>query len=225
MTAAQKNLSPSQIIQKKTTTKREEGRSLGLTPHSAPFSRNVATNIGKKLFTLLSACFPANNKVHKIINKNTINLMLSCSCMNNIKQSIANHNKAILSKEKIKEEQIKICNCRNRTLCPLQGNCLQKGLVYQATVTQTNTMREDIYIGIIENEFKTRYNQHSPSFRLSHKSSATSLSEHIWKLKENNTDHAVTWRILEKYSHTRQQPVNATCAQRRRPILPTPTLL
>ena len=87
---------------------------------------------------------------------------------------------------------------RNRTLCPLHGNCLQIGVVYQATVTQTNTMREDIYIGIIENGFKTRYNQHTSSFRLSHKSSATSLSGHIWKLKENNTDHTVTWKILEK---------------------------
>ena len=115
--------------------------------------------------------------------------------MSNIKQSIANHNKAILSTETIKEEQIKLCNCRNRTLCPLQGNFLQKGVVYQATVTQTNTMREDVYIGTTENEFKTRYNQHTSSFRLSHKSSATSLSEHIWKLKENNT---VTWKILEK---------------------------
>ena len=99
---------------------------------------------------------------------------------------------------KIKEEQIKLCNCRNRTFCPLQGNCLQKGVVYQAIVTQTNTMREDIYIGITENEFKTRNKQHTSSFRLSHKSSATSLSEHIWKLKESNTDHTVTWKILEK---------------------------
>ena len=79
-----------------------------------------------------------------------------------------------------------------------EGNCLQKGVVYQATVTQTNTMRENIYIGIIENEFKTRYKQHTSSFRLSHKSSAASLSEYIWKLKENNTDHKVTWKILEK---------------------------
>ena len=118
--------------------------------------------------------------------------------MSSIKQNIANHNKAIQSKEKMREEQIKLCNCRNRTLCRMQGNCLQLGVVYQATVTQTNTMREDIYIGITENEFKTRYNQHSSSFRLSHKSSATSLSDHIWKLKQNNTDHTVTWKILEK---------------------------
>ena len=33
LTAIQKNLSPSQIIQKKTATKREEGRSLGSSPH------------------------------------------------------------------------------------------------------------------------------------------------------------------------------------------------
>ena len=74
----------------------------------------------------------------------------------------------------------------------------KKGVVYQATVTQTNTMREAIYIGITENEFKTRFNQHTSSFRHSHKSSATSLREHIWKLKENNTDHTETCKILEK---------------------------
>ena len=103
-------------------------RRMKITWFNPPYSKNVATNIGKKLFTLLSACFPANNKLSKILNKNTI--QLSYSCMSNIKQRIANHNKAILSKENIKEEQIKLCNCRNRTLCPLQGNCLQKGVVY-----------------------------------------------------------------------------------------------
>ena len=170
-----KNLSPSRIIQKKTATNREEGRSLGSTPHTA--KTLPPTLVKKKFLTLLSACFPENNKLYKIINKNTIKL--SYSCMSNTEQRIANHNKAILCKEKIEEEHIKLCNCRNRTLCPLQANCLQKGVVYQATVTQTNTMREDIYIAITENEFITRYNQHTSSFRLSHKSSATSLSEHI----------------------------------------------
>ena len=71
-------------------------------------------------------------------------------------------------------------------------------VVYQATVTQANTIREDIYIWITENEFKTRYYQHTSSFRLSHKSSATSLSEHIWKLKESNADQTLTRKILER---------------------------
>ena len=43
-----------------------------------PYSKKVATNMGKKFFTLLSACFPANNKLYKIINKNTIKLSYSC---------------------------------------------------------------------------------------------------------------------------------------------------
>ena len=192
MTATQKKSEPLTNNTKEKTNKKRRRK---ITWFNPPYSKNVATNIGKKFFTLLSTCFPANNKLYKIINKNTIKL--SYSCVSNIKQSIANHNKTILSKKKINEEQIKLCNCRNRTLCPLQGNWLQKG-VYQATVTKTNTMREDIYIGITKNEFKTRYNQHTSSFRLSLKSSATSLSEHIWKLKESNADHTVTWKILEK---------------------------
>ena len=194
MTATPKKSEPLTNNTKENNNKKKRRKKI--TWFNPPFSRNVATNISKKFFTLLSACFPANNKLHKVINKNTIKL--SYSCMSNIKQSIANHNKAILSKEKIKEEQIKLCNCRTRTWCPLQGNCLQKGVVYQTTVTQTNTMREHIYKGITENEFNTRYNQHTSSFRLSYKSSATSPSEHIWKLKGNNTDHTVTWKILEK---------------------------
>ena len=60
--------------------------------------------------------------------------------MSNIKQSIADHNKAILSKDKSNVEQIKLFNYGNRALCPLQGKYLQKGVVYQATVTQTNTI-------------------------------------------------------------------------------------
>ena len=87
---------------------------------------------------------------------------------------------------------------QKQDIVPTARQFSPKGVVYQATVTQTNTMREDIYIGITGNEFKTRYNQHTSSFRLSHKSSATSLSEHIWKLKESNTNQTVTWKILEK---------------------------
>ena len=67
--------------------------SLGSTPHRAKTLPPTLV-IHCKFFALLSACFPANNKLYKIINKNTIKL--SYSCMSNIKQSIANHNKAIL---------------------------------------------------------------------------------------------------------------------------------
>ena len=57
---------------------------------------------------------------------------------------------------------------------------------------------QDTYIGIIENEFKTRYNQHTLSFRLNHKKTATSLSEFVWKLKESKTEYHLSWDIIEK---------------------------
>ena len=56
--------------------------------------------------------------------------------------------------------------------------------MYKAIVTQTESMKQDIYIEMTENPLKTRYNLHNSSFRLPHKRSTTTLSEHLWTLKE-----------------------------------------
>ena len=53
-----------------------------------PFSENVATNIGKEFFSLLSKHFPPNNRYHKIFNKQ--NVKLSYSCMPNMEASLLN---------------------------------------------------------------------------------------------------------------------------------------
>ena len=59
-------------------------------------------------------------------------------------------------------------------------------------------MKQDIYIGMTENPFKTRYNLHNSSFRLSHKRSTTTLSEHLWTLKDAGVIHKTEWTILDK---------------------------
>ena len=65
--------------------------------------------------------------------------------------------------------------------------------------------KKTTYIGITENEFQTRYNQHTSSFRLNHKKkTATTLSEFVWKLKESNTEYHISWDIIE-----RAQPYSA----------------
>ena len=111
------------------------------------------------------------------------------------KQIINSHNKTILNSAA--ENNNKLCNCREKNSCPLNGKCLQKGVVYQATVVQKHTNQKDTYIGITENEFKTRYNQHTSSLRLPHKKSTKTLSEHVWKLKNNNIEHCISWEIIE----------------------------
>ena len=95
-------------------------------------------------------------------------------------KKIDNNNRKIMSNGREREEFTRTCNCRDKTLCPLKEKCLQEGVVYKAIVTQTESMKQDIYIGMTENPFKTRYNLHNSSFRVPHKRSTTTLSEHLW---------------------------------------------
>ena len=159
--------------------------SSGTTLHSA---KNVSTNIGHRFLTLVDKHFPKDHKLRKIFNRNTIKI--SYSCMNNTKQIIDNHNKQILNSFKHADKSadnfnvIKSCNCRQKNVCPLNGNCLQSSVIYQATVKRHNTNTSETYIGLTENEFKTRYRNHIASFRHTKHRNSTELSKHIWTLKE-----------------------------------------
>ena len=91
-----------------------------------------------------------------------------------------------------------MCNCRQKkNSCPLDGKCLTKCAVYKATVTETDTKKQETYIGLTENEVKTRFNPHKSSFKLEHKRTTTTLSDHIWKLKKKNTDFNIKWEIIK----------------------------
>ena len=154
--SAQENMSPPKNIpnDKIKETSKDKRKRRKITWFNPPYSKNIITNIGKKFISLLCMCFPPENKLYKIINKNTTKL--SYSCMNNIHQIITSHNKTVVNNEKSEAEQTRPCSCRNKTSCPLQGKCLQKGVIYQATTMQSNTGKQDTYIGVTENEFKTR---------------------------------------------------------------------
>ena len=127
--------------------------------------------------------------------------------MNNTKQIIDNHNRRILSPPQANDtatatatEISKTCNCRQKNTCPLDGNCLQSSVIYQATVTHRNSNKTETYIGLTENEFKTRYRNHTASFRHAKHKNSTELSKHTWNLKDNNIDHFISWRILSSNS-------------------------
>ena len=78
----------------------------------------------------------------------------------------------------------KLCNYRQKISCPLDGKCLTRCVVYKATVTETTSNNQETYIGLTENEFKTRFNLHKSSFKLEHKRTSTTLGEHVLKLKK-----------------------------------------
>jgi predicted GIY-YIG superfamily endonuclease len=121
--------------------------------------------------------------------------------MQPIKNIIDNHNKRLLSYAPQRSE--KVCNCRDKKNCPLNGNCLQREVVYQAIVNSDSEIAT--YVGVTENEFKTRFRNHKSSFTHRKYSNQTELSKHIWKLKDSNRDFNIKWNILGKatsYSNT-----------------------
>ena len=93
--------------------------------------------------------------------------------------------------------------------CPLNGQCQTKSIVYQAEVTEKQTNTTKTYVGITENTFKSRYTAHN--FSLNHRSKrhSTALSDHIWNLKDTNSEFDLKWSILagpiDSYSTSTKQ--------------------
>ena len=126
--------------------------------------------------------------------------------MNNTKKIIDNHNKRILTASiQIDDtataaaatiDNNKTCNCRQKNTCPLDGNCLQSPVIYQATVTRKDNNTTEIYIGLTENDFKTRYRNHTAFFRHAKHRNSTELSKRISTLKDNNIEHFISSHSL-----------------------------
>ena len=177
------------------TSQRKRKRTRKITWFNPPFDAGVHTNIGKEFHKLLSTSFPANHKLHKIFNKNTVKL--SYSCMPNFKMKLDSANKQKMnlheSSSASKDNQ-NGCNCRDRKTCPLMNKCLSKGLVYQATVKTQES--EESYVGMTETTFKLRYANHKQSFNNPVYRNQTELSKYIWSLKDKNLKFQIAWKIL-----------------------------
>ena len=162
--------------------------------YNPPYDLNVKTNIGKEFLKIITKCFPPTNKLHKIFNRNTVKL--SYSCMPNMKAVIDGNNKKLLTTNENDERK---CNCSKNTICPLNGECLANDIVYQATVIGGD--KEETYVGITATSFKARFANHKASFKSEQKRNTTELSKYVWKLKDNNLDYAIKWKILCRAPH------------------------
>ena len=154
-----------------------------------PYSLSVKTNIGKVFLKLVRKHFSRSHKFNKIFNLNTIKI--SYSSMPNVMNLIKQHNSKILRKDQDKIQRS--CNCRIKESCPLNGKCLHQCMVYKAEVTTNTTYKE--YYGTSEGEFKSRYNNHTQSFRHISHINDTELSKYLWRLKANGTDYHLKWSV------------------------------
>ena len=73
-----------------------------------------------------------------------------------------------------------MCNCHNTSLCPLDGECQQKCVIYQVTIeTDGHVLPTEKYVALTETSFKQRYYNHLTTFKHESKTSTTELSKHI----------------------------------------------
>ena len=172
-----------------------------------PYSKIVASNIGKKFLSLLDKHFPRNHKFHKIFNRN--NVKVSYGCMPNIKAVINAHNKDILE-EKIPLARGK-CNCNNKSECPLNGECTTNCVLYEATIeSNLRGHTAKVYKGITAPIFKSRYGNHKKSFNNTKYRDDSTLSKEVWKIKDKGGDYRIKWKIMKQYPA--YNPANKKCS-------------
>ena len=158
-----------------------------------PFSKSVATKIGKTFLRLINKQFPPYRMLHKLFNRN--NVKISYNGMPNVKSIINKHNKTVLDPPNNPSERT--YNCINKELCTLQEKCFTNNIIYKATLrSNLNTYQHKIYYGITEAKFKQRYANHVKSFRYEKHQSNTELSNELWSIKTNNYTPIIVSEIL-----------------------------
>ena len=109
--------------------------------------------------------------------------------MDNVKNIISSYNKKIINSDN--EANGKTCNCRHKSNCPLDNKCLIIKIIYKAEIETNNgtiKLSTKVYFGISETEFKSRYKNHTMSFRNRTHENDTELLKYIWSLKDENKD-------------------------------------
>ena len=84
------------------------------------------------------------------------------------------------------------------TICPLEGKCMNKNIIYQASVTQEMSGKVDTYIGLTSTTFKARLANHQQAFKNKNLQTSCKLAQFIWGLKEKNIDFNIKWKLIAR---------------------------
>ena len=119
----------------------------------------------------------------------------------------SSHNSKIIHGNSNSELEKGGCNCRVKNDCPVGGECLKKGVIYQAEVTR-NDNKVDTYIGLTATSFKERWRNHKSSFKTRNTKNSTTLSKYVWGLQDQNIGSEIKWKIVSSaspYNHVTNQ--------------------
>ena len=176
------------------TGKRSRNRSRKIIWFNPPYSVNVRSNIAKIFLNLIDRHFPKDHRLHKIFNRN--NVKVSYSCMPDVASRVKSHNAKVLNI--VEKENKRTCNCRNKELCPLQGNCLIDSVVYRGLITNPGKP-ETNYIRMTQNPFKDREREHANSFKNVKKKNSSKIATYMWQEKDSGEQPSnVAWSVIDR---------------------------
>ena len=144
----------------------------------------------------MKKCFPVGHPLRKGLNLNSVKG--SYSCLPNMKTLVNGYNKKKLSLVDDNVVGNINCNCKGSTKCEVNGNCLEKDIIYSAKVTQTDNNNVNTYLGQTGGTFKTRLIGHRSNIKLIDYRLCTSLSKHVWELKDEGQEYNIDWTIVQK---------------------------
>ena len=132
-------------------------------------------------------------------NKNTVKL--SYCCMPSMKAKIDSHNKKLLNEDDQENPPKGVDNCscpaKKKENCPLQNRCLDRNIIYQATVDNISDHETETYIGLTSSTFKERLATHKQSFN-NRNVNQTTLSTYIWQLKDGGKFFSISYKIVDR---------------------------
>ena len=99
-------------------------------------------------------------------------------------------------------------NCGHQS-CPLDGKCLTDKVVYQATVTSQPDNQNKQYVGLAAGPFKHRWQGHKSTFNNESSAHKTTISHHIWNVKNEGKDFEIKWKLLGRASPF--SPITGKC--------------
>ena len=176
---------------------KKKNRKQNVTWFTPLYSANVKSNIGRDFLKLIDTSFPTSNPLHKLFTRQTVKL--SYNCMPSMAKAVARHNMQILSKDQRDTVQQPGCNCQGGpAVCPVQGKCQTKSVVYRATVTDTGSGQVETYTGVTGNTFKERYNGHKSDIRHRKDRHKTCLANPIWDMKDEGRNYEIQWDLVEQ---------------------------
>ena len=171
-------------------------RTRKVTWFNPPFSQSISTNVAQKFLHLIDTCFPPEHELRRVVNRNTVKV--SYSTMPNMAQQMNQHNAKVSSGDQ--RQTSGGCNGhRGGRQCPLPGNCMAKGVVYGAEITDLSTGEKETYTGLTDGTMRDRISKHMGNCRNRHEP-GTRFSTHVRKLEDRGAPYSVTWQILSRAS-------------------------